>query len=436
MAKIPPKIERYQNSRHQHRQVKFAQIVTDATRDLSHRGKDAFDAERIDPISASIVQEDLATPFTVFETTEFIELDGERLEAFGLAGGFRRREAIEKNIIDNIDPKRFYRGMEVPVIVMVRGEHQSQESFDQDVLVRSVLENEQRASLSQPERLGVVSQFVHAKVPKPRAASALAMSLTNYDRYSRVVRLVWLHRGVLDGHIGLTDASTLAEAAENDKRLDQFQSEFATWVRQKQALLERERAEQKKLDRELKGPAAQLKKYLDAATVKVWLACLKNGKPFIEATADFNFGVVIDESKKTVEIPRMSLPIDKLRSAHVTQLITEMQTGMRSLVKLRKSLQIREQAVDMTDEQVEEELRRLDQLAREQAAKKAEQEAGREPEAMDAADDPAPADMGAALDEAIDAVRDHGAGDRDGAGDAGDGGDGDGDRDNEGERRD
>lgn len=426
MATTPNKPERYQRSTNQHLQIMFLQIVIVAKRELRHRDPSVFAAERIEPVTHSLVQEGCATSLVVYDTGKTTLVNDQQSKLYGLVSGHRRHEAMKKAIEDNLDPERFHDRMEVPVVLMVPGEDQSEESFHQDLLARSVLENEQRLKHSQTERLAIVAQFEAAKMPKPRAASALAISTTQYERDVRIVRLPWLHGAVKKQQIGATDAATLAETAEKKNRLEQFRREFAIWVSEKESQLERERTEQKKLGRELKGAAAQIKKYLDGATVKAWVKALNEGTSLIDTAGDFTFGVVVDDDKKTIEISRVNQPFDKLTSADLKTMIAEMQLGVRKLVPVMRSLQVREQAVEVTPEEIEAELARVQEEARLAAEQRAQEEAGRTPELAEADGEPTQEDIGDAIDEAINAVGGSGDGD----------GERNGNRDDEDERRD
>ncbi len=405
MAKTPPKAEHYRGSRYEQRSIKFEQILIDSEHDLCHRDEEALKDDRIELLSASIVQEDMATPLTLAETGQFTFVDGQKLPSYKLVGGFRRKAAIDKAIADNLDSRRFHPGMEVAVVVLVRGDNQTQEAYEQDVLVCSVADNEVRVSFTQDERLKIVSRFVAAKIPKPRAASALSMSATNYDRYALVVKLPWLHQAVLDAKINLTDAAKLAETAEKHKRLRQFQAEFEAWITKKQSQLEREREEYKKLGRELKGPAAQLKKYFDAATTKAWDSSLAAGQPFMGSADGIRFGVVIDETNRMLDLPKISVSFDKLRSEDVTEILAELQTSMSPLIQLRNRLRIQEQAATMSDDEVQEELLRLQELARERATQKAAAEAGREPQEASEVEVTSPHDIAADIAKTLEAIK-------------------------------
>ena len=404
MAKTPTKAEHYRGSRYEQRTISFEQILIDSEHDLCHRDEEALKDDRIDLLSASLVQEDMGTPLTIAETGQFTFINGEKLPLYKLVGGFRRKAAIDKAIADNLDPRRFHSGMEVAVVVLVRGDNQTLDAYEQDILVCSVADNEQRASFTQDERLKIIFRFVAAKIPKPRAASALSMSATNYDRYARVVKLSWLHQAVLDAKINLTDAAKLAETAEKHKRLRQFQAEFEAWIAKKQAQLERERDEYKKLGRELKGPAAQLKKYFDPATTKAWDGSLAAGQPFKGSADGISFGVVIDEHNRMLDMPKISVSFDKLRSEDVTEILAELQTSMSPLIQLRNRLRIQEQATVMSDDEIQQELLRLQDLARERATRKAAAEAGREPQEASEVEVTPPHDIAADIAETLEAI--------------------------------
>lgn len=404
MSDATNKVQRYQSAVNQHLQVMFLQIVVAAARKLSHRDKSAFDAESIESVSTSLVQEGPSTPLVVYATGDFITDDGEKLPLYGLVSGHRRRAGIAKAIDDNIDVENFHRRMLVPVVLMAPGEGQSEESFSQDVLARSVLENEQRTKLNQLERLRVVARFEKIKMPKPRAASALAISLTQYDRDARIVKLPWLYQAVKSLQIGASDAAKLAEAAEKKGRIDQFRNEFSIWVAQRNVQLEKERVEQRKLGRELKGASLTLKKYLTPSIVKTWEKALNAGTSLIDTAGEFNFGVVVDAEKKTVDISRVSASYDDLTSADVAVIIAEMASGARKLVPVMRALQLREQAMDVSPEEVDAELTRIQEEARAAAELKAVEDAGREPEMADAVAAATPENIGVEIDEQIDAA--------------------------------
>ena len=377
MAETKPHPERFNKSRNQIREIVFEQIVTRAEDNLCHREPKELLENKLSDLATSFVQEGQATPMTVCDTGATVTANDQTLPAYALVGGHRRHGAIQSAISSHLDPTRIHQGMLVSVVEMVRGEDQTIDEFRQDVLVRSVAENEQRVNHSAIERLAIVKQLEKAEVPVPRAASALGISPSQYRRDAIVANWQWLYDAVVAEQIGATDAAKLAEAAKEKKREKQFREDFQAWVHHKELLLEEERAEQKKLSKELKGAANAVKKYIDGTLIKGWLKCLNEERRFADDDDDFSFGVVVDDNKKTVTVSGLNQAIDKLKSANVASMIAEMQAGVRKLVPVMRRLQQQEQATDVTADEVEAELARMAEEVRRAAAEKAALEAGR-----------------------------------------------------------
>jgi hypothetical protein len=406
MSKNAPRPERHNKSRNEIKQVRLAQIVTDDQVDLCHRESSALDEERLEPLTTSLVQEGQATPFTVVETGQFTEIEGNQLPLLKLVSGHRRYHSLRAAIESRLDEANINAQMEVAAVVMVRGEGQTQAEFEQDALVRSVTENETHTKHTAIERLDIVRQFEKAGVPIPRAASALGISPTQYRRDRLIVTEAWLYEAVKNGDIGASDAATLAEIAKDKKREKVFKLDFERWREQKRELLEVERAEQKKLNRELKGSAAQLKKYIDSSLIKGWKNCLTESRRFTDDAAEVSFGIVLDAARKTLTISGVNTPVDKLRSSELAAMIAEMQDGARKLVPIMKQRQQIEQAATVSEDEVEAELAkiRVEQLAREQ--KKISDESGRPITEAFESEGMVPEDLGSKLDEKIDEVLD------------------------------
>lgn len=406
MSENAPRPERHNKSRNEIKQVYLAQIVTDDETDLCHRGLKALEEEQLETLTTSLVQEGQATPLTVIETNQFVELNGNQLPLLKLVSGHRRFRSLRAAIESRLDEANIHAQMLVTAVVMVRGEGQTDAEFEQDALVRSVTENETHTKHTAIERLEIVQQFEAAGVPIPRAASALGISPTQYRRDRLIVTESWLYEAVKNGDIGASDAASLAEIAKDKKREKAFKQDFERWRGQKRQLLEAERAEQKKLNRELKGSAAQLKKYIDSSLIKGWKNCLTESRRFTDEAAELSFGVVLDAARKTLTISGVNTPVDKLRSSELAAMIAEMQDGARKLVPIMKQRQQIEQAATVSEDEVEAELAkiRVEQLAREQ--KKISDESGRPITEAFESEGMVPEDLGSKLDEKIDEVLD------------------------------
>lgn len=404
MPETKPRPERLNKSRNEIREICFAQIAVSAKENLCHREAESLTEEKLENLAASLVEEGLATPLTVVQTDATVMVDGTSMPVFKLVGGHRRHLALKTAIESRLDPTRIHELMLVSVVVMVAGEDQTAEEFLQDVIVRSVTENEQRLKHTALERLTIVRQLEEAGVSIPRASSSLGISVTQYRRDRLVATWPWLFKAVEREEIGVSDAAQLAEIAKEKDCEEHFRKDFQAWVARKKSQLEEERAEQKKLGRELKGSANSIKKFIDGSLVKAWKASLQSGGHFNDETAEFAFGVVVDNDKKTVTVSGLSQPIDKLRSSDLATVISEMQTGVRKLVPLMRRLQRLEEATEISEADIEAELALIQREAREAAEAKAAREAGREPLEPLVEDSPDPQDLAVEIEEDLDSI--------------------------------
>ena len=397
-------LRRYQRAINKHLMVLLAQLVIVADRNFCHRDDDYLKPDRMESITTSVVQEGLSTSIVVYDTGETKLIDGKSLPLYGIVSGHRRYNAMCRAIDDHLSPE-YHAEMEVPVVVMVRGEGQSTEEFDHDVLTRSVMENTQHSPLGALDRLSIVEDMEALKLPKPRAASALAISLSQYERDARLVRNPTFLAAVRKRHIGQTDAANLLEVAEKENRVQHLVNEFTSWVREKELELEHEKAQLKNLGKELTGSGLDLKKYLNPGALKLWQSAVKEGKSFREVTPEFFFGVVVDPLKKMLDSPKLSMDLSEARSVQIETVIAAYLSAARQLVIHKKAAEAREQMSELTDEQIEAEIARVQQAAVEAAKRKAEAETGRDP--VNTSDAPLAEveDLGAAVQQSLARLR-------------------------------
>jgi ParB-like chromosome segregation protein Spo0J len=285
--------------------IKLSQIVSDKRNDYCHRQSDALKDDRLAPLADNLVSEGQGTPMTVYDS-------GKRDPSLGiiyiLIGGFRRFFALLFGIKQNLDHNRINESMEVDVVEIVQGADQTDEEFRQDLLVRSIAENEQRVQFSTTEKLAIVKQCKASRIPNPRAASALAMSESQFGRFAAIVEHDWLHDYVVDNCIGATDAAALVQLAKNKDRVDDLRQHLDTWVAAHQAMIDAEAEELRQIKKKLSGSAAHVKKYASPKLMKYWQDCLEHGRP-LDNNVDLVFGIRIDRVKGTIEIPATTLKI-------------------------------------------------------------------------------------------------------------------------------
>ena len=380
MAKSNQQRQRYNNSRNETIEISFKQITVDKSVNLCHRDEEVLKPEKLEDLSTSLIQEGLATPMTVYDSGQTMENeDGMPIPVYTLISGHRRFRALQQAITNRLDLNLIHDNMRLSVVVMVPGDAQPQDAFNQDVLVRSVTENEQRTKHTALERLEIVKQLEDTKVPVPRAAAALSISQTQYSRDQLVVQWDWLHQAVKDDKIGASDAATLAETADEFNREKQFHQDFEVWVREKQRRLDDERRDYEKLDKKFAGSVARIKKYMNSKIVKYWQKCMEKKQSFGDDPLAVTFGVVVNDSDRKLTISGLNSSFDKLSSEDVTTLIKEMQMGVRHLVPLKRELEQAERSRNVSQADVDAELQQIRQQAEQEAAERAAEEAGREP---------------------------------------------------------
>lgn len=365
--------------------VRLSQINADKQQDFCHRDTKALDAATLAPLVENLVSEGQQTPLTVYDSGR---TDAAGRTMYVLVGGFRRYHSLHKAAADNLDATHIHTEMEVDAVEVVKGAGQDDAEFRKDLLVRSVGENEQRKNFTNDEKLAIVKQFHAAKVPAPRAASALGVSETQYQRFLSIVSHPWLHDLVTGQCVGSTDAAELAQKAEKHGRLDDLRGELTRWVAARRKQLDAERRELAKVGKKPTGAAATVKKYLDRKLVKHWLDCIEQGRPFA-GKPEFNFGILIDPEKKTITVPGRVFRADELTVADFETMIAELQEATGELIPLLRQRRVAEAARDVSDEERERELARILAERRRRKEEQRRAEAGRPADDFHAADAPA-----------------------------------------------
>jgi hypothetical protein len=364
--------------------VRLSQIRRDAEHDYCHRSPDAFKATSLAPMADSVVQEGLGTPVTVYNTGKK-DKNGEAI--MGLVGGHIRIGSIEQAIRQNLDPSRINPNMELDAIEIVRGEEQTEEEFRRDLLMRSIVENEQRNNYTTVEKLGIAKQCRDDKVPDVRAASALAVSETQYRRFVSIVEHPWLHQYVVNNCIGATDAAELIGLAVKNNRVAEFQEDLTAWVESHRRMIEAERQELAQVKKKLSGAAAQVKKYASPKLVKHWQDCLEHSRRFDE-NINFLFGIHVDYKKGTVTIPAAEWKLAELTSTNIATVIGELQEKVDEFIPLLRQRRMLEESTEMSAEEVERERARIREQRRQEKERKAKAEAGQPAPDFDNVDEP------------------------------------------------
>ncbi|MHC4398748.1 MAG: hypothetical protein ACYTG0_03620 [Planctomycetota bacterium] len=391
MASAKNDLSRQSQSTNRMITIRLSQINLDKDRDYCHRLGDALSKKKLKELAESLVQEGQKTPMTVFDSGQ---TDDQGDKIYILVGGHRRFKALKRAIIDHLADEYISPDMEIFVVEIVKGESQSQKGFQQDLLVASVTENENREGHSTDEKLEIVKQFLDLKVPAPRAASSLCVKERQYGRFVAVASREWLHKHVTNNEIGITHAAELVLAAESREskgqyQVDWFKADLEKWAVRHRRLLEEERAEQTKIGKKLTGTAAQVKKYFTKDVYAHWLKLIEAGQRF-GGEPEFAFGIVVNEDKKTITVPGRTLKTADLRSDDFETMIAELSETADKLIPLMRECRAAERARDISEEERQEELERILEKRRRARQEAEEAETGHDAAGFDETEDPDP----------------------------------------------
>jgi len=354
------------------RRVRLSQIATDSERDYCHRLGDSLKANNLADLADSLVAEGQQTPLTVYDSGR---RDGDAV-VYILVGGFRRFHALHNAIAGNLDVTRIHVNMEIDVTEVVRGEDQTDAEFAQDLLVRSVTENEQRKHFTTEEKLEIVKRYKTFGISEPRAASSLLMSETQYRRFVSVSKHDWLHKYVITNCIGMSSAAELIQAADKKHRVREFKEDFDAWVAQQRTRIEQERQTLAKVGKKLSTSAAQIKNRLSSKLTQHWLRCIENGHRFNNQVG-LRFGIHVDSDKGMIFMPSTQLKVNELCASDFEIMIGELEDTVRKFIPMLRTCRMVEQVTDISEADIEEERRRIRDTQRKRQQEKAENEAGR-----------------------------------------------------------
>jgi hypothetical protein len=219
-------------------------------------------------------------------------------EAWLLLTGHRRVAAmylLAKKGVEGFSPE-----MEVVALEVVGASMQ-------DLLIRSVADNEVREKLDVKERLLVIQKLDRAGVPKERGAAALGIGVKTYERDLRVATHPRMVRHVLEDNVGPSAASWILYPAEKHRRTDEFLEFFNGWVERKKAeIADLDRLSKAESGKGLRPTDLLVKNHVTPQLVDTWLEALERDAPFTDAPG-FNFEATIDKKSGRLRVERLSV---------------------------------------------------------------------------------------------------------------------------------
>jgi ParB-like chromosome segregation protein Spo0J len=254
-----------------------------------HRDEDALTADNLKTLMDSLVLEGLQVPI------EF-HVDGEGKKV--LVKGHRRVTACR--LLADKNTPGFSRDMEVDAI-------QVQNATVEDLLIRSVADNEVRLNLSRIGRIKVAKKLYDAGVQTERAARALGISPKSYERDLLIARNVWMFQHVIDDSIAPTPAYVLLSEAEKGGRIKELKEDLDAWIAAKKRMIrEKEKIRKAKDNKELRPAEKMVRRYMPNHLIEHWLELLRKQQRFDE-DAQWNFSAGVDRENDKLRIGKVDL---------------------------------------------------------------------------------------------------------------------------------
>jgi ParB-like chromosome segregation protein Spo0J len=195
-------LKRESRSRAEPVTLRLNEIRIDKDR-FCHRDPPALEEKNLKPLMESLVLEGQLEAVEVF-------LDADQ---YTLIRGHRRITAMRKLAEQNMP------GFTADMPVRA---HLVTDASPADLIVRSVGDNMNRSNLAVHERIRAAKTLKEAKVPKARAARALCISETSYDRALLIAMHAWMYDLVAAKSIEPTPAFELLQAAQKKERLEEL----------------------------------------------------------------------------------------------------------------------------------------------------------------------------------------------------------------------
>jgi ParB-like chromosome segregation protein Spo0J len=288
----PKELTRVSNVTMKRVKVRLDLIVMDPDR-FCHRNQDALKADSLKSLMDSLITEGMQVP---------IEGYFDKQGRFVVVKGHRRVSSLLLLVQKNTPS--FTADMEVDAIEL---ENYTQ----QDLLVRSIADNEVRLNLDRTGRIRAAKKLHDAGVEESRAAAALGVSVKTYQRDLLIAKHNWMFEHVMDGNIDATAAIKLLEAAEKHNRIDLVKEDLNAWVADHKSELRKKEKLLKLQGRKEMSPAEkQVKNFLKAHILDHWLDLIAKGQRFDE-DAEWDFAASLDLDKRKVQIGSINLDLDK-----------------------------------------------------------------------------------------------------------------------------
>jgi ParB-like chromosome segregation protein Spo0J len=202
----------------------------------------------------------------------------------------------------------------------------------EDLLVRSIIDNVNRLTLSPTERIRAAKAMKDRGVKPERAAATLGISVKTYSRMLLIAENDWMFDLVNKHSVPISYAPLLLEVATKEGRLAELQTDLTEWVAAKDKEIKEQIAAQKKL-----SAAKQLvKTYVTKPLVDHWVAQLRK-KEKLDAEIPKDTEIAIDPDKNQVSINVNAIDMMKTPLPELAKLVSEIESAKQVMVQYLKT---------------------------------------------------------------------------------------------------
>lgn len=285
--------------------------------DFCHRDKVAFTDGKLKSFAEQLIREGLQVP------VEVVAEPKDAPKPYLLVKGHRRAAALR--LCAKMKAPGFAEDMEIPAFLV-------KDATPSDLLCRSLADNEARLGLSVHEKIRACKKLHDADVPESRAASAMGISTSSYQRSLLIASHTFMFDFVAEKCIDPTPAYELLTVARQEKRLRELEEDLNEWVAK--ARLEIQARERKKAEagKELPEAEQQVKRLMKAHMWKAWKRAIKNKKRFSEvADVKWRYGAELDPQSKKLTVPGVNFNLATAKFSDLVEVAAKLDSIATSL---------------------------------------------------------------------------------------------------------
>jgi hypothetical protein len=205
-----------------------------------------------------------------------------------------------------------------------------------DLILRSILDNENRLSLKGMGRINAIKLLVEMGIDDKRAALALNVSLQTYKREKLLAIYPWMLEFINFNKIGATAGCVLLDEAIKVGWVSEFQSEISAYFAEREKELEElERLQIEKTGKGLKTADKYLKKFLRADLLAQWVSQIRKKEP-LARSVEWNFAAGFEMKKEELYLGGKKIDLKELPAQEVAQVVGKLGLVVKDLGRYAK----------------------------------------------------------------------------------------------------